>query len=180
MTYSNLQQRIYENKVRRGFNVTDVGKELILMGEEYGELCNAVILMEEQADEPCESGEDANRLMAIDAVGDLMVYCLGMSAMFKWNANEIWARKVKLPRDTSVIGGYLPYVGRELGWLNKNYKRSNKREVDEINCRDFFNLHLGNLMGYCSEMFEVLKVEEFSVLEQIVKNNETRTHEGQI
>ena len=38
MTYSSLQQRIYDNKVRRGFNVTDVGKELILMTEETRDL----------------------------------------------------------------------------------------------------------------------------------------------
>ncbi len=180
MTYSSLQQRIYDNKVRRGFNVTDVGKELILMGEEYGELCNALILMEEQSGEPCDSKNDSNLLAAIDAAGDLMVYCLGLSAMFKWNADEVWNQKVKLPSNASTIKDYLPYVGREMGWLNKTYKKSNKLEVDFFDQRAFFQLNLGNLMGYCSKMFEVLNVEEFSVLEQIVKNNETRTHQGQI
>ena len=33
-----LQQEIYQNKVNRGFNVTDVGKEIVLMAEELGEL----------------------------------------------------------------------------------------------------------------------------------------------
>lgn len=35
MAYQELQQRIYENKVRRNFNVTDVGKEVILISEEF-------------------------------------------------------------------------------------------------------------------------------------------------
>ncbi|HJZ50474.1 MAG TPA: hypothetical protein VKE41_25055 [Roseiflexaceae bacterium] len=33
-----LQYAIYQNKVDRGFNVTDVGKEIVLMAEELGEL----------------------------------------------------------------------------------------------------------------------------------------------
>lgn len=36
-----LQKEIYKNKVKRGFNVTDVGEEIILMTEELGELAKA-------------------------------------------------------------------------------------------------------------------------------------------
>ena len=36
-----LQKEIYQNKVDRGFNVTDVGKEIVLMTEELGELAKA-------------------------------------------------------------------------------------------------------------------------------------------
>lgn len=75
MNYLELQRRTYENKVRRNFNITDVGKEVILMTEEFGELCEAEIL--------------SNREEVIDAVGDLMIYCLGLSAIFEWNANGI-------------------------------------------------------------------------------------------
>ena len=44
MIYYELQQRIYENKVRRNFNITDVGKEVILICEEFGELCDAYLI----------------------------------------------------------------------------------------------------------------------------------------
>ena len=43
MFYQQLQEKIYDNKVRRGFNVTDVGGEIILITEEFGELCDADI-----------------------------------------------------------------------------------------------------------------------------------------
>ena len=33
MPLKDLQKRIYQNKVDKGFNVTDVGKEIILMTE---------------------------------------------------------------------------------------------------------------------------------------------------
>ena len=38
MSLFELQKEIYNNKVNRGFNVTDIGKEIILMAEELGEL----------------------------------------------------------------------------------------------------------------------------------------------
>lgn len=41
MDLTKLQKEIYQNKVNRGFNVTDVGKEIILMTEELGELARA-------------------------------------------------------------------------------------------------------------------------------------------
>ena len=36
-----LRRAIYEKKGNRGFNVTDVGKEIVLMVEELGELAHA-------------------------------------------------------------------------------------------------------------------------------------------
>ena len=41
MNLSEIQKRIYQNKINRGFNVTDIGKEIILMTEELGELAKA-------------------------------------------------------------------------------------------------------------------------------------------
>lgn len=38
---SKLQKEIYQNKLNKGFNVTDVGREIILMTEELGELARA-------------------------------------------------------------------------------------------------------------------------------------------
>jgi hypothetical protein len=181
MTYSSLQQRIYDNKVGRGFNVTDVDKEIILMTEEFGELNDAYIRW--------RGSEDGSHEKMVDAVGDLQVYNLGLASMFGWNADDVVNQDLKLPPPKIIrpsieippqISDYLPFAGRELGRIANAYKKSNKESVDRINRREEFRAAIGNLMGYCSEMFDVLKVEELSVLKQIVQNNETRTHDGQI
>ena len=204
MTYSDLQQRIYKNKVSRSFNVTDVGKELILMMEEFGELNDAYLLREEVINRDTHKEFTAK---IVDAVGDLQVYNLGLSSMFGWKADEVINHRLERPKlqfasypcrsDNSMdcgswdqdeykveihpkIDSYFPFAGRELGRLANAYKKSNKEPVGEIDRRDEFRTTIGNLMGYCSKMFEVLEADEFSVLEAIVKNNETRTHEGQI
>ena len=83
MVYYELQQSIYENKVRRNFNVSDVCKEVVLMSEEFGELCDAYLT------------ENNNEI--VDAIGDLVVYCLGLSAMFKWNADEVINLNIESP-----------------------------------------------------------------------------------
>lgn len=203
MTYATLQQRIYNNKVRRGFNVTDVGKELILMTEEFGELNDAYLLREEVTIRDIRQELTAKM---VDAVGDLQVYNLGLASMFDWKADEVVNRKLESPSCDAVyppttssdlgvihenemeelieipleINDYFPFVARWLGKFSNAYKKSNKELVDRIDRREEFHTALGNLIGYCSKMFEVLKADEFSVLESIVKNNETRTHEGQI
>ena len=153
MVYYELQQRIYENKLRRNFNVVDVGKEIILMSEEFGELCDAYLT--------------ENNAEIVDAIGDLMTYCLGLSAMFKWNADEVLNLKVESPNNPSSLENFFPYVGREVGMIAKTFKKSNKQPIDDINNRDQFRTHVGNLMGYCSLMFDYVKVDETSVLEEI-------------
>ena len=99
MRYLPLQQRVYENKLRKGFNTTDVGKEVILLTEEYGELCGAQI----RDDQP----------EIVDAIGDIMIYCLGLCAMFKRDADMILNQNIEQPTKPS-IAEYLPYVGKEL------------------------------------------------------------------
>ena len=166
MVYHELQRRIYENKVRRNFNVTDVGKEVVLMSEEFGELCDAYLT----------NNDDE----ITDAIGDLMVYCLGLSAMFKWHADEVLNPKVESPNNPTSLENFFPYIGREVGMIAKTFKKSNKQAVDEINNRDQFRNHIGNLMGYCSMMFDYVHTDGISVLEEIIGNNERRTHQGQI
>ncbi len=166
MAYYPLQQRIYENKLSRNFNVSDVGKEIILMTEEFGELCDAYLIN--------------NDTEIVDAIGDIMVYCLGLSAMFRWNADEVLNPKVESPNNPTSLENFFPYVGREIGMVAKTYKKSNKQPVDKIDNQDQFRTHLGNLMGYCSLMFDYVKAEEISVLEEIIRNNEQRTHQGKI
>jgi NTP pyrophosphatase (non-canonical NTP hydrolase) len=64
MDLKQLQKEIFENKKKRGFNTSDVGKEVVLMVEELGELARAV--------------KNQKKEDMADAVGDLMVYCLGL------------------------------------------------------------------------------------------------------
>ncbi len=166
MTYNALQQRIYDNKVKRNFNVTDVGKEIILMTEEFGELCDAYLT--------------SNNTEITDAIGDLMVYCLGLSAMFKWNADETINKTVPTPTNPASLENFLPYLGREVGMIAKTFKKSNKKAVEEIDNQDQFRTHIGNLMGYCTLLFKYTSEDENFVLENIVLNNERRIHHGKI
>ncbi len=79
-----LQKRIYANKVRRGFNVTDVGKEIVLMVEELGELANAYKRSDKRPAPEISLKEEM-----VDAVGDLMVYCLGLCEMLGADSEEV-------------------------------------------------------------------------------------------
>lgn len=165
MDYFDLQTRIYDNKAKRGFNVQDVGKEVILMSEEFGELCDSYL----------KNDKDS----VVDAIGDLMVYCLGLCAMFKWDSNEL-VSTLNQPPGPKSLAESLPYMGMELGMIAKTFKKSNKQQVDGIDNKDLFRIHIGNLMGYCIGASEQVKSDIKYVLETIVKNNEGRTHGGKI
>lgn len=94
-----LQKEIYQNKVERGFNVTDVGKEIILMTEELGELAKAYKNSDKK---PAE--EISNKDEMIDAIGDLMIYCLGLCEMLGINSAEVLERIVKRNREREHTG----------------------------------------------------------------------------
>ena len=79
-----LQQEIYQNKVNRGFNVTDVGKEIVLMAEELGELARAY-----KNSNKLPARETDQRDEMIDAVGDLMIYCLGLCEMLEVDSQDV-------------------------------------------------------------------------------------------
>ncbi|MBN1876541.1 MAG: hypothetical protein JXA33_20115 [Anaerolineae bacterium] len=79
-----LQREIYANKVRRNFNVTDVGKEIVLMAEELGELARAY-----KNSDKLSAREISHQEEMIDAVGDLMIYCLGLCEMFDVNSEDV-------------------------------------------------------------------------------------------
>jgi NTP pyrophosphatase (non-canonical NTP hydrolase) len=164
--YYPLQQSVYENKIKRSFNVLDVNKEITLMTEEFGELCDAYI--------------SDNHQEIVDAIGDIMIYCLGLCEMFKDNADEIIHKDIQKPERIKSLLDYVPYLGRELGLVAKTYKKSNKKFVDEINMREDFIHHIGNIMGYCSEMFDYINVDENDTLIKIISANTTRTHQGKI
>ena len=84
MELRQIQKEIYENKVKRGFNVTDVGKEIILMTEELGELAKAYKNSDKKSAREINKKEEI-----IDAIGDLMVYCLGLCEMLGVNSEDI-------------------------------------------------------------------------------------------
>jgi len=69
-----LQKEVYQNKVNHGFNVSDVGKEIILMTEELGELAKAY--------------KRGNKIEQIDATADLMIFCLGLFEILKVDGDE--------------------------------------------------------------------------------------------
>lgn len=75
MNLNEMQKKVFENKVKRGFNTTDVGKEVILITEELGELAKAF--------------RDNNKEEIADAIGDIMIYCLGLCEIVGVSAEEL-------------------------------------------------------------------------------------------
>jgi len=94
-----LQRAIYANKVRRGWNVTDVGKEIVLMVEELGELARAY-----KNSNKLPAPEIDQREEIVDAIGDLMVYCLGLSEMMGVNAADVLTQIVENNKGRSHTG----------------------------------------------------------------------------
>ncbi|MBI4170917.1 MAG: hypothetical protein HY514_04430 [Candidatus Aenigmarchaeota archaeon] len=70
-----IQKEIVENKKRRGFNSSDVGKEIILLTEELGELA--------------ASYRDQDDSEIKDAIGDMIVYLLGLCEITNTNSEEL-------------------------------------------------------------------------------------------
>ena len=79
-----LQRIIYENKINRNFNVSDVGKEIVLMVEELGELANAY-----KRSDKHPAPDISEKADMVDAIGDLMVYCLGLCEMLQVNGEDV-------------------------------------------------------------------------------------------
>jgi NTP pyrophosphatase (non-canonical NTP hydrolase) len=67
MTLKEIQKRIWENKLKKGFNTTDVGKEFLSLSEELGEAVRAY--RKENRDELAEE------------ITDIMIYCIGILEM---------------------------------------------------------------------------------------------------
>ena len=86
----NLQKEAYQNKVSRNFNVSDIGKEIVLMVEELGELAKAYKNSNKKP-----AAEIDNREEIIDAVGDLMVYCLGLCEMLGVESGEVLGKIIE-------------------------------------------------------------------------------------
>ena len=163
MEYNALQKEIYDNKIRQGFNTTDLGKEILLLAEEYGELCESHLLHDKEG--------------SLDAVADIMVYAIGLCALFKKDADDVANRHVESPA-RPTFEGYIPCLGKEIGLMARKYRRSNKKAIGEIDCDEQVMGHVGNIIGYCSKLFSVMNEDEKKVLEEIVEKNSKRT--GQV
>ncbi|MFH1456105.1 MAG: hypothetical protein ABIF40_04090 [archaeon] len=163
MVLYELQQKVYQNKISRGFNVQDVGKEIILLTEEVGELNEAYIKNDE--------------MEILDAIADISVYCLGMCEMFNFNSNLILNFKVEKPKHVNVQS-LLPFVTMEIGNLAKLYKLSNKKNVTEIDKQNLFKECIGNVLGYCYWLFNYLDKNMITEIGNVIINNTSREHSG--
>lgn len=94
-----LQKEIYDNKVRRGFNTEDVGKEIIHLVEELRELANAYKNSDKK-----HAREISNKDLMVDAVGDMMVFCLGLYEMFGVDGEKVLEEIVENNKTRTYTG----------------------------------------------------------------------------
>lgn len=87
-----LQKEIYQNKVDKGFNVTDVNKEFCLT---YGEIAEAYDAWRKKKD---DLGEE---------LADVTIYLLGLSEILGINLEEEIQKKVykNSKREYKIIDG---------------------------------------------------------------------------
>lgn len=76
-----LQKRIFKNKIDKGFNTTDVGKELLLITEELGEAISVYRR---------EGGEKL-----AEEIVDIIIYCLGLLEILGFDALKEIQKKVE-------------------------------------------------------------------------------------
>ena len=79
-----LQSEVYSNKVKKGFNIFNIGDEIILMTEELGELAKAYKHSNQKIANRIDNIEELS-----DAIGDIMIYCLGLCTMLGINSSEL-------------------------------------------------------------------------------------------
>ena len=103
MDLKNLQKEIYQNKLNKGFNVTDINKEFCFT---YGELAEAYEAWRKKKD---DLGEE---------LADVAIYLLGMSEILGINLEEEIKKKVykNERREYKVIDGVNTQVKE---YLNK-------------------------------------------------------------
>ena len=101
-----LQKEIYQNKVNKGFNVTDVNKEFCLT---YGELAEAYEAWRKKKD---DLGEE---------LADVTIYLLGLSEILGINLEEEIQKKVykNAKREYKVING----VNTRVKGSNEDFER---------------------------------------------------------
>ena len=81
LTIKEIQKRIWENKVKKGFNTTDISKEFLYLTEELGEAVRAY-----RKDSKDELAEE---------IVDLIIYCLGMMEMLGKDGYKELIKKIE-------------------------------------------------------------------------------------
>ena len=81
LTLRQIQKRIWENKVRKGFNTTDVSKDLLYLTEELGETVRAY-----------RKGDNDN---LAEEIVDLIIYSIGLLEMIGKDAYEELIKKME-------------------------------------------------------------------------------------
>ena len=84
MELKEMQLEAFQNKVRRGWNTTRIDKEIITLVEELGELAR---VYRDSNHKP--AAEISNKEAIANAIGDLMVYCLGLCQMMNINSKDL-------------------------------------------------------------------------------------------
>ena len=81
LTFRQIQKRIWDNKVKKGFNTTDISKEFLYLTEELGEAVKAY--RKENNDELAEE------------VVDIIIYSLGLVEMLGKDVYEEIIKKME-------------------------------------------------------------------------------------
>ena len=81
LTLREIQKRIWDNKVKKGFNITDISKDLLYLTEELGEAVKAY-----RKDDKDELAEE---------VVDIIIYSLGLLQMLGKDGYEEIIKKME-------------------------------------------------------------------------------------
>jgi NTP pyrophosphatase (non-canonical NTP hydrolase) len=95
LTVKEIQKRIFDNKIKKGFNTTDLSKEFLYLTEELGEAVRAY-----RRDNKDELAEE---------IVDLVIYCLGMMEMLGKDGYEEIIKKIEKNEKREyqgIKGGY--------------------------------------------------------------------------
>ncbi|OGD83328.1 hypothetical protein A2572_04655 [Candidatus Collierbacteria bacterium RIFOXYD1_FULL_40_9] len=92
-----LQKQIYQNKIEKGFNTTDISKEFCLIHEEVSEAFRAHYKKEYTV------GEE---------LADVVIYVLGLSEILNINLEKEIKRKIKINQNRKYqrVGGVMQKV----------------------------------------------------------------------
>lgn len=86
-----MQQRIFQNKVKKGFNIKSVEIELLYITEELGEAVRAY--------------RRAGKEDLAEEIVDIIIYCLGLLAILKVDAEKAIVKKVEKNEGRNYIMG---------------------------------------------------------------------------
>ena len=81
LTLREIQKRIWDNKVKKGFNTTDISKEFLYLTEELGEAVKAY--------------RKDNKHAKTEEIVDLIIYSLGLLEMLGKDGYEEIMKKIE-------------------------------------------------------------------------------------